>query len=132
MIGTPWIAAAALALSIGAGGAGYVHGVGIGKARQQLAHRAEADRQAARTLQLQAALDVATERAATAETARQQKVRSIARETHRIIERPVYRSRCVDADGVGLLDRAAATANGQILPASAGSATGAAEGGTGS
>lgn len=46
--------------------------------------------------------------------ARQQQdteTRIIHDETTRIIERPVYRSICVDADGVRLLDRAVASAN---------------------
>ncbi|MFH8652338.1 hypothetical protein ACH37Y_06440 [Sphingomonas paucimobilis] len=46
------------------------------------------------------------------ETDRQTHVREITRETNTITERPVYRNVCVDADGVRLLDRAAANANG--------------------
>lgn len=46
------------------------------------------------------------------ETDRQTHVREITRETNTITERPVYRNVCVDADGVRLLDRAAAVANG--------------------
>lgn len=46
------------------------------------------------------------------ETDRQTHVREITRETNTITERPVYRNVCVDADGVQLLDRAAAVANG--------------------
>lgn len=46
------------------------------------------------------------------ETDRQTHVREITRETNTITERPVYRNVCVDADGVRILDRAAAVANG--------------------
>lgn len=46
------------------------------------------------------------------ETDRQTQVREITRETNTITERPVYRNVCVDADGVRILDRAAAVANG--------------------
>lgn len=46
------------------------------------------------------------------ETDRQTHVREITRETNTITERPVYRNVCVDADGVRILDHAAAVANG--------------------
>lgn len=46
------------------------------------------------------------------ETDRQTHVREITRETSTITERPVYRNVCIDADGVRILDRAAAVANG--------------------
>lgn len=48
----------------------------------------------------------------TRETDRQTHVREITRETNTITERPVYRNVCVDADGVRILDHAAAVANG--------------------
>lgn len=51
--------------------------------------------------------------AARLETKRGEKMREIIRETNTITERPVYRSICVDADGVRALDRAAAAANGE-------------------
>lgn len=44
--------------------------------------------------------------------------REIRNETIRIIERPAYRAVCVDPDGVGLLDRAAAAANREPAGAS--------------
>ncbi|MGW8190172.1 hypothetical protein [Sphingomonas hankookensis] len=46
------------------------------------------------------------------ETDRQEKVREIYRETNTVTERPVYRNLCVDADGVRLVERATAIANG--------------------
>ncbi len=46
------------------------------------------------------------------ENDRQSLVREIIRESHTITDRPVYRNVCVDADGVRLLDRATAVANG--------------------
>lgn len=57
---------------------------------------------------------VATTEAAGAakETDRQEKVREIYRETNTVTERPVYRNLCVDADGVRLIERATAIANG--------------------
>ncbi|PXA89998.1 hypothetical protein DMC47_28095 [Nostoc sp. 3335mG] len=58
--------------------------------------------------------NVATVEAAGAakETERQEKVREIYRETNTVTERPVYRNVCVDADGLRLIDRATAIANG--------------------
>lgn len=56
------------------------------------------------------------------ETDRQSHVREITRETNTITERPVYRNVCVDADGVRILDRAAAVANGDDPRPSAGGA----------
>ncbi|MDZ7894161.1 MAG: hypothetical protein U5M50_03885 [Sphingobium sp.] len=37
--------------------------------------------------------------------------RDIQNEAIRIVERPIYRSSCIDGDGVGLLDRAQRAAN---------------------
>lgn len=63
-----------------------------------------------------------------ASTTRQENVREIYRESHTVTERPVYRNVCVDADGMRLLDRAAAAANGEDLGRAA---SGAAESATG-
>lgn len=51
---------------------------------------------------------------ATAAVERQTIVREITREVPRIIDRTIYRSACVDGDGIGLLDRAVAAANGEF------------------
>jgi len=59
----------------------------------------------------QAKIDSLESATATARATQDQESRSITHETLRIVERPVYRTVCVDADGVGLLDRAAANAN---------------------
>lgn len=48
--------------------------------------------------------------------------RVIQREVPTIISRPVYRNRCVDADGVSLLDRAVAAANRGLASAPVGGA----------
>ncbi|HEX8301067.1 hypothetical protein [Sphingomonas sp.] len=60
---------------------------------------------------------------ARAEAARAGSMREIYRETNTVTERPVYRNVCIDADGVQLLESAAATANGAnpgVGPADAG------------
>lgn len=46
------------------------------------------------------------------ENLRQSAVREIYHETAKIIERPVYKTVCIDQDGVNLLDRAADVASG--------------------
>ena len=51
-------------------------------------------------------------KAAEADVQRQTIVREITREVPRIIDRPVYRNVCVDADGVRLIGRAVEAANG--------------------
>ena len=50
--------------------------------------------------------------AAAQETKAFGQMRELVRESHTIVERPVYRNLCVDADGVRILDAAAALANG--------------------
>ncbi|MFS0738191.1 hypothetical protein ABC347_14200 [Sphingomonas sp. 1P06PA] len=69
--------------------------------------------------------DVATHHAA-AGTAQATETREIYRETIRIVDRPVYRNQCADADGVQLLDRARANANRRIAGSADGGAAAAA------
>jgi hypothetical protein len=57
-------------------------------------------------------LNAAQDRLAAAEGQRRETVREIYREVPTIVDRPVYRTVCSDDDGVSLLDRAAAAANG--------------------
>lgn len=57
------------------------------------------------------------------EQARQGTMREIYREVPTVIDRPVYRNDCIDADGVQLLDRAADAANSD-RPRAAGDAGG--------
>lgn len=95
-----------------AGFGGYVHGIDVGQAREQAAQKRADDAAAAVTKKLQSQINASDERFAATEHARQSSVREIYHESQKVIERPVYRAVCVDADGVGLLDRAAGTANG--------------------
>lgn len=108
----PWLAliAAIVAAALLAGT--YAYGRSDGRAierdKQAEAKRAvEADRK-----ERDQRVDQVGGGAAVEETQRQQNVREIYRESHTVTERPVYRNVCVDADGVRLLDRAAAAANG--------------------
>lgn len=60
----------------------------------------------------QKTIDTLESAAQARENDRQTQVREITREIPEIISRPVYRNVCVDADGVRLLDKARAAANG--------------------
>ena len=51
-------------------------------------------------------------KAAEADVQRETIVREITREVPKVIDRPVYRNVCVDADGVRLIERAVEAANG--------------------
>ena len=115
MIGKAHLAMAAALAACAAGMGGYVHGLGVGHAQEQAAQKRVDDARDAERRKLQGQIDAATERAQAAEIARQSNVREIYHESQKVVERPVYRNVCVDADGVGLLDRAAAIANGEDL-----------------
>ncbi|WP_311270046.1 hypothetical protein [Sphingobium sp. WCS2017Hpa-17] len=110
-LGRSHIAMAGGLLACFAAAGGYIHGIGVGLAQERAA-QIRADTQAAKVRQqLQSQIDASAERHQSGEQARQANGREIYHESRKIIERPVYRNICVDADGVGLLDRAAATAN---------------------
>ena len=121
------VLAGALAASA-AGIGGFFYGTGVGAAQEQAAQKRADDAARAERDRLQGQIDASTERSQAAEYARQTNVREIYHESQKVIERPVYRNVCIDADGVGLLDRAASIANGESVPGLAGTATGAAEG----
>lgn len=111
-----------------AGIGGFFYGTSVGAAQEQAAQKRADDAARAERDRLQGQIDASTERSQAAEYARQTNVREIYHESQKVIERPVYRNVCVDADGVGLLDRAASVANGESVPGPAGAAPGAAEG----
>lgn len=122
------LAALGLGLSVaaGAGAGGYIHGLDVGRQRERAAARKDIDAATAARDRLRTLLEQAALKHLEADQGRQSNQREIVRESERIVERPVYRSQCVDADGVRLLDRAAANANGEPTAASAGGAGGAA------
>lgn len=115
MIGKSHLAMAAALAACSAGIGGFLYGTSIGAAQEQAAQKRADDAERAASEKLQGQLDASAESAQTAEIARQGSVREIYHESQKVIERPVYRSVCVDADGVGLLDRAAATANSEDI-----------------
>ena len=87
----------------------------VGVAQEQASQQRADDARETERKKLQGKLDASSEAAQVKEYARQGSVREIYHESQKVIERPVYSSVCVDADGVGLLDRAAATANSEDL-----------------
>lgn len=115
MIGKSHLAMAAALAACTAGIGGFFYGTSVGVAKEQAAQKRADDAREAERKKLQGKLDASSEAAQAKEYARQGSVREIYHESQKVIERPVYRSVCVDADGVGLLDRAAATANSEDL-----------------
>jgi pectin methylesterase-like acyl-CoA thioesterase len=118
----PWVwlagALALLGMLLGAYGSGRSDGRAIEVAKQAAVDAAVRKEQAKRAV----IVDQAGAAAERRETERTANVREIYRETNTITERPVYRNVCVDADGVRLLDQAAAVANGgdpERVPAAA-------------
>lgn len=118
---------AALAVCL-IGIAGFAYGVHVGAAQEQATQKRADDARDAERRKLQAQIDASAQRHQAAEYARQGAVREIYHESQKIIDRPVYRNVCLDADGVGLLDRAAATANGEPVAIAAGNAAAPADG----
>lgn len=106
----PWLAltagASAIALLAGAYFGGRHDGAAVERDKAAAIATATAKLRADRE-QLMDKLGAA---AADRETRRQLDVKEIVRESTRIVDRPVYRNVCVDADGVRLLDAAAAAA----------------------
>ncbi|GFE76252.1 hypothetical protein [Novosphingobium sp. TCA1] len=111
-----------------AGIGGFFYGTSVGAAQEQAAQKRADDAARAERDRLQRQIDASTERSQAAEYARQSNVREIYHESQKVIDRPVYRNVCVDADGVSLLDRAADVANGKGIARPAGAAAGTAQG----
>lgn len=90
----------------------FFYGQHVGTQRCEAAHlKAAATAQEDREKQIgQAQANDA--KAAEAAVQRETLVREITREVPKVIDRPVYRNVCVDADGLRLLTRAVEAANG--------------------
>ncbi|MBV2149286.1 hypothetical protein KRZ98_13495 [Sphingobium sp. AS12] len=111
MIGRAHLIMAAALVACASGTGGFLFGIDIGVGREQAAQKRADDAREVERQKLQGQIDASDERFQISEYARQQNVREIHHESTKVVERPVYRNLCVDRDGVGLLDRAAATAN---------------------
>jgi hypothetical protein len=122
MPGVPTLALASALAACLTGIGGYAYGVHVGTAQEQAAQKARDDARETLRQQAQGRIDTSAQAHQAREYARQTTVRDIYHESEKIIDRPVYGAACIDADGVRLLDRAAATANGQREPDPAGPA----------
>jgi hypothetical protein len=112
MIGKSHLIMAAALAACASGVGGFAYGTGVGR-NAEIASQRRADQAAAKVRdELQGQIDADAIASQSKEYARQQSVREINNETIKIIEKPVYRNVCIDADGVRLLDRAQALANG--------------------
>ena len=127
MIGFSHLALAGALASCVAGIGGFFYGTHIGAAQEQAAQKRADDAAEAERQKLQGQIDALAGAHQAAEYARQTSVREIYHESQKIVERPVYRNVCIDADGVRLLDRAAQVANGQGEPDPADTASDAAD-----
>lgn len=90
----------------------FFYGQRVGTQRCEAAHmKAAAAAQEKREKQIVTA-QAADTKAAEADAQRETIVRKITREVPKVIDRPVYRNVCVDADGVRLIERSVEAANG--------------------
>jgi hypothetical protein len=120
----PWLigAAGGLALLIAA----FLFGRSTGIDHQKAVY-AKAEAKAVAAMEKgRRAIDTVSGQLAEAQRDQSIETREIYHEATKIIERPVYRNICVDADGVRLLDRARANANRSFIGEPAGNTTGAA------
>lgn len=106
-----WLGIAGAAALLASHGYAYFKGRGDGSAAVQAKYSRAIGKAQEAMRKAQTRIDGIGAVAAVAAADQQQETRSIYHETLRVIERPIYRTVCVDADGVGLLDRAAANAN---------------------
>ena len=122
MIGAPYTyLAGGLALLAALGGS-YAYGRSDGRSLERDA-QARADKAViAERNRRTDALAAADATAAATEISRQSTVREVRHEVERIIDRPVYRNVCIDADGLRIIDAATSAANGDNPGASVGDA----------
>lgn len=106
-----WLAGGAALALIASHGCAYVKGRAAGAASVQAKYAKAAEKAGKAMAKAQTRIDAIGTAGAAASSQQDQDNRSIRNEIPRIIERPVYRNLCVDDAGVGLFDRAAASAN---------------------
>jgi len=111
----------AIALAV----ASFFYGQGVGEARCVAQQAAQARRLQAKAEGMIVDAQRVQAQLVRIETGRRAAMREINREVPKIIVRPGYAVPCIDADGVQLLERAVAVANGR------GDAGGGADGGSG-
>lgn len=116
-IPNPYAIAGGVILAVAALGGAYVEGRVDGRHIEQAAEKRADDAAQKVRDQLQGQIDQSALQHQATENQRQQSVREIDHEKETIVERPVYTNLCFDADGVRLVQKAAATANGAGEPA---------------
>ena len=94
----------------------FFYGQRVGKQRCEAAYAAAAAADRAKRDKQIGTAQAQDTAAAEANVQRETVVREITREVPKIIDRPVYRNVCVDADGVRLIERAVDAANGRGAP----------------
>ena len=90
----------------------FFYGQRVGRARCESAYAQKANAARAEQAKRDSAAQVQDTAGAAANVERETIVREITREVPKIVDRPVYRNVCVDADGVRLIERAVDAANG--------------------
>lgn len=90
----------------------FFYGQSIGTARTEARYLKAAERLRQSSERMIRAAQIQQEAAARIEAQRRSTMREIIREATTIIERPVYRADCIDADGLRLINRAVEAANG--------------------
>jgi len=112
MIPSSWLFGALGGLAL-LGGA-YAYGDSNG-ANRVIARNAKAEAKAVAAMEKgRLAIETVSSRLSEARRDQDTQFRTIYHEATKIIERPVYRNICVDADGMRLLDRARETANANL------------------
>lgn len=89
----------------------FFYGRGAGIDHQQAKNAKAVAAATAKVEEQRKVIDALAMRVATAQRDQSTETRTIYEKATQYIDRPVYRNQCVDADGVGLLDRAIANAN---------------------
>lgn len=89
----------------------FFYGQSIGVAKTEARYLKAAQKVSAASERLIRSAKAQQEAAARIEARRQSTMREIIREATTIIERPVYRADCIDADGLRLINRAVEAAN---------------------
>ena len=131
MIPLGWRILGGLVVAIAIGGGGYAIGDSAGANRVLARNAAAFARITVAADRIRTATDRISGAAALARTAQVTTERTIYRDAIKIIDRPVYRSICIDADGGRLLDRAQTNANRQLTGGAADPAAAAAPDATG-
>lgn len=115
-IPNPYAIAGGVALALAALGGAYIAGDSAG-ANRVISRDAKAFKRDNDAMQRAIArMNVVQDKLAHREGERRDQVKEIYREVPKIVDRPVYHTTCIDDDGVRLLERAAAAANGDGRP----------------